>query len=226
MQEQTGRGYSPWISMDPEGWAPLTSGRLPVQYRKKGVLFHQDDEPEAVFIVKSGRLRVTSYQENGAEKQLYIAERGTMVGESSCLNGVPHESSAVAIVDTQVWRIPAGDLIAAMQQNWWLTRRVISLICRKKDVFFQQILDLSFNQAIQRIARLLLNLCHQYGRPHPKGMLIAVHSTHQDIAGMVNASRVTVGNVLNMMMDQGLLVREGKHFILTDLEAMKSLSGE
>ena len=149
-----------------------------------------------------------------------------MVGESSCLNGVPHESSAVAIVDTQVWRIPADDLIAAMQQNWWLTRRVISLICRKKDVFFQQILDLSFNQAIQRIARLLLNLCHQYGRPHPKGMLIAVHSTHQDIAGMVNASRVTVGNVLNMMMDQGLLVREGKHFILTDLEAMKSLSGE
>ena len=212
--------------MDPEGWAPLTSGRLPVQYRKKGVLFHQDDEPEAVFIVKSGRLRVTSYQDNGAEKQLYIAERGTMVGESSCLNGVPHGSSAVAIVDTQVWRIPAGDLIAAMQQNWCLTRRVISLICRKKDVFFQQILDLSFNQAIQRIARLLLNLCHQYGRPHPKGMLIAVHSTHQDIAGMVNASRVTVGNVLNMMMDQGLLVREGKHFILTDLEAMKSLSGE
>lgn len=88
-------------------------------------------------------------------------------------------------------------------------------------MFFRQILDLSFKQATHRIASQLLNLCHQYGKEHEKGVCISIHFTQQDIAGIVNASRVTVGNVFNMFMDQGLLVREGKYFIVTDLDGME-----
>lgn len=224
MYESSERENSPWITLDLEGWAPLTAGRAPVQFKKKSILFHQEDGADAVFIVKSGRLRITSYQEDGAEKQLYIAEKGAMVGESSCLNDVHYRFSAVAIVDSMVWRVPAGELLAAMEKDWQLTRRVISLLCRKKDVFYTQILDLSFKQATHRIASQLLNLCHQYGKKHEKGVCISIHFTQQDIAGIVNASRVTVGNVFNLFIDEGLLVREGKYFILTDPEAMSKLS--
>lgn len=217
---------SPWITLDPEGWAPLTEGRTPAQYRKKAILFHQEDAADAVFIVKSGRLRITSYQEDGAEKQLYIAEKGAMVGESSCLTGAAHQSSAVAIVDSLVWKVPAAELRETMERDWQLTQRVISLLCRKNDVFYRQILDLSFKQATHRIASQLLNLCRQYGKEHEKGVRISIHFTQQDIAGIVNASRVTVGNVFNMFIDQGLLTREGKYFIVTDLEAMQKLCSD
>ena len=61
MYESSERENSPWITLDLEGWAPLTEGRAPVQYRKKAILFHQEDAADAVFIVKSGRLRITSY---------------------------------------------------------------------------------------------------------------------------------------------------------------------
>ena len=216
---------SPWITLDLEGWAPLTEGRAPVQYRKKAILFHQEDAADAVFIVKSGRLRITSFQEDGAEKQLYIAEKGAMAGESSCLTGAAHQFSAVAIVDSLVWKVPAAELREAMEHDWQLTQRVISLLRRKNDVFYRQILDLSFKQATHRIASQLLNLCRQYGKEHEKGVRISIHFTQQDIAGIVNASRVTVGNVFNMFIDQGLLAREGKYFILTDPEAMRRLCG-
>lgn len=223
MHESSERENSPWITLEPENWAPLIEGRTPVQYRKKAILFHQEDAADAVFIVKSGRLRITSYQEDGAEKQLYIAEKGALVGESSCLNGTVHQSSAVAIVDSLVWKVPAAELMETMERDWELTRRVISLLCRKKDVYYRQILDLSFKQATHRIASQLVNLCRQYGKKHEKGVRISIHFTQQDIAGIVNASRVTVGNVFNMFIDQGLLTREGKYFIVTDLEALQEL---
>ena len=57
-------------------------------------------------------------------------------------------------------------------------------------------------------------------------MRISIHFTQQDISGIVNASRVTVGNVFNMFIDQGLLTREGKYFIVTDLEAMQKLCSD
>ena len=143
--------------------------------------------------------------------------------QSSCLNGAVHQSLAVAIVDSLVWKIPVLELQEAMEHNWQLTQRVISLLCRKKDVFYRQILDLSFKQATHRIASQLVNLCRQYGKKHEKGVRISIHFTQQDIAGIVNASRVTVGNVFNMFIDQGLLTREGKYFIVTDLEALQEL---
>ena len=147
------------------------------------------------------------------------------MGESSCLTGAAHQFSAVAIVDSLVWKVPAAELREAMEHDWQLTQRVISLLCRKNDVFYRQILDLSFKQATHRIASQLLNLCHQYGKEHEKGVRISIHFTQQDIAGIVNASRVTVGNVFNLFIDQGLLAREGKYFILTDPEAMRRLCG-
>ena len=221
MCESAEREISPWITMDLGGWAPLTAGREPVQLRKKAILFHQEDEPDAVYIVKSGRLRITSYQEDGAEKQLYIAEKGSMVGESSCLNGTRRQFSVVAIVDSVLWRVPTGELEAAMQRDWQLNLRVISVMARKMDVFFGQILDLSFKQATHRIASQLLNLAKQYGKEHKKGVCISIHFTQQDISGIVNASRVTVGNVFNLLMDEGLLTRDGRFFVLTDPEALR-----
>ena len=113
-----------------------------------------------------------------------------------------------------------------MERDWQLTQRVISLLCRKNDVFYRQILDLSFKQATHRIASQLVNLCRQYGKEHEKGVRISIHFTQQDISGIVNASRVTVGNVFNMFIDQGLLTREGKYFIVTDLEAMQKLCSD
>ena len=35
MYESSERENSPWITLDLEGWAPLTEGRAPVQYRKR-----------------------------------------------------------------------------------------------------------------------------------------------------------------------------------------------
>lgn len=224
MQEHRRYETSPWITLDLDTWAPLTAGRAPGLCRKKAVLYHQSDPSDCVFIVKSGRLRVTSYQADGAEKQLFVAEKGAMVGESSCLNAKAHNTSAVAIVDSMVWCIPGTELVAGMQKNWTLNRQVISLLCRKKDILFQQMLELSFNQSLQRVAQLLLNLCHQYGRADPAGTCINVRFTHQDVASMVNASRVTVSNIFNMFTERGILQKKGGYFILTDLAAMQALA--
>ena len=47
---------SPWITLDPEGWAPLTEGRTPAQYRKKAILFHQEDAADGTLVFTSGQL--------------------------------------------------------------------------------------------------------------------------------------------------------------------------
>lgn len=225
MQKTWAEDISPWISMDLSCWDILTQNRKPVLFHKKAFLYHQDDSAASVYIVRSGRVRITSYQANGDEKQFYIAEKGCLIGEASCILKHAHGTTAVAIVDTEVYCIPQGELEALMKANWSLTQRVIEVMCRKNSISFNQVLELSFTQSIQRVAHLLIHLCNQYGVKDDNGdTRIDIRFTHQDVSSMVNTSRVTVSNVFSLLAEEGILMRVKGLFVVLDINRLEDLA--
>ena len=228
MQKTWAEETSPWINMNISCWNALIKGRKPVMFRKKAFLFHQGAPAEAVYIVLSGRIRITSYQIDGEEKQFYIAEKGCLIGEASCILGHPHSTSAGAIVDTEVYCIPHVELEAAMKADWELTRTVMGMMCRKNSISFNQVLELSFTQSVQRVAQLVVHLCNQYGVKEETGAVrIDIRFTHQDVSSMINTSRVTVSNVFSLFADEGILEKVNGLFVVTDFGKLESLaSGE
>ena len=206
---------SPWIRTPLETWEPLLEGTRPISYKKKASLYHQGDLGENIFICRTGRVRVTYYHAGGEEKLLYIAEQGSMVGETACVTNTCHNSSGIALTDALIYRIPREKLLAAMERDWTLNQQIIGLICRKKSILFHQMLELSFSQALGRIARMLLNLVSEYGIPQPGGaVLIDMTFTHQEVASLVNTSRVTVSNVFHQCASDGLLEKQGSRFVV------------
>lgn len=218
------QNVSPWIRVDLKKWEPLISGHVPVLYRKKSFLFHEEDPSAFVYIIKSGRVRLTSFRSDGSEKQFFIAEEGCICGEHGCLMHHPHQSSAVAIVNTEVYRISARELEQAMQRDWQLTSLMMQVFCRKNAILTNMVLELSFTQSIQRIAQLLMNLTRQYGVKEEGGCRINIRFTHQDVASMINTSRVTVSNIFTIFYERGLLKKEGGCFILCDPDAMEAIA--
>ena len=91
---------SPWISVEPAAWRPLTEGRT---FRKKTFLYTQGQPAEHFYIIQRGRACISTSRADGHEKQLYIAERGALCGESACLQRQPHASAALAIATS--WRL-------------------------------------------------------------------------------------------------------------------------
>ncbi|QQO10885.1 Crp/Fnr family transcriptional regulator [Breznakiella homolactica] len=226
-EDFTVTGTSPWIHIDLSYWDDLTRDRLPQLFRKKSFLYHQDEMPEYVYIIKSGRVRVTSYRSEGEEKQLYIAEQGAMCGEFACIQNHPHDASAVAIVDSMVYCIPYQVVEKHMRGDWTMAQKVMRVICRKSNIFLGQILELSFDQSLQRVARILLDIAAQYGEKRPDGsVLITIKFTHQDIASMINTSRVTASNIFNDFLEKGTISRENGYYSLRDPGELESLLGE
>jgi CRP/FNR family transcriptional regulator len=208
-------------------WSDLLQDKIPRLYKKKAFLFQHGDNPESFFIIKSGRVRITSYHPAGGEKQLYVAETGAIFGELACIQNAPYAVSAVAIVDSMVYCLPFKLLETKMQNDWALTKRVMQVMCRKSHVFIEQVLELSFNLSIERVARILLNIAAQYGQARPDGSVrISIKFTHQDVASMINTSRVTTSNIFNAFTEQGLIARDGGHYVLKDLEKLKAYTLE
>lgn len=212
---------SPWINGTAAQWSGLTDNRKTIKVKKETVLYHQGDTPDQVFLIETGRVRITAYQESGTERQLYIAEKGCLIAENSVIMGQLHTSSAVAIVDSSVYSIPANQFIQAMKLDFSLAWAVMEMICRKQNILFYQVLGLSFSQSLQRISRVLLNLLEQYGKPCAKGTGIGIRFTHQDVANITGASRVTVSNTFNMLSDAGILCKENGVFVVCDIAALE-----
>ena len=208
---------SPWIHLDLSYWEDLLQDQIPRLYRKKTFLFQHGDPAEHVFIIKSGRVRITSYNADGNEKQLYIGETGSICGELDCIQNQLYNASAFAIVDSQVYCLPYKVFEKRLRNNWSLTKKLMQMLCRKNNIFMEQILELSFTQSVQRVARILLNIAAEYGQDLPDGSVrIGIRFTHQDIATMINTSRVTTNNIINDFSEKGIIFREGGYYILKD----------
>ena len=201
---------SPWISVEPAAWRPLTEGRTPRLFRKKTFLYTQGQPAEHFYIIQRGRACISTSRADGHEKQLYIAERGALCGESACLQRQPHASAALAIVDTWAYAVPR--------------LAILELCFRKNTVLLGQVRELSFDQAERRIARTLLNLAAQYGRPCPEGVRISIRFTHQDVAGIINTSRITTNKVMKRMEEEGILLKREGRYILRALPALERLA--
>lgn len=74
-----------------------------------------------------------------------------------------------------------------------------------------------------RLKLLLVNLAALYGKQRPSGVLILVPFTHEEIAGMVGASRPWVSTMLARLKDVGALRIEGRLMAIPDLARLKRL---
>ena len=214
---------SPWICAEVGQWAVLLEGRKPHKWRKGSVVFHQGDPAHHAYIVSSGRIRITSFQEDGNEKQLLIAEKGAMFGEDSCILGQPRATAAVTIVDSQVYVFPFDVLQEEMRRDWNLCCQVMQMMSRKSMALLNQVMELSSADAFQRVARVLWNLSQQYGVMEKGEIRIDIRFTQQDVANLIRASRVTVNNIFQVFYNQGILEKREGWLYLKSPEQLQQL---
>lgn len=103
----------------------------------------------------------------------------------------------MTIIKSQIYAIPFTEFEELAQKNWQLMRNMAGVMSRKNNVLSRQVLDQSFGQSYQRVVNVLLNLGQEYGIAVPGGQKINIHLTHQDVANIANASRVTVNKIFH-----------------------------
>lgn len=216
---------SSWLQDDLACWDSLIAGAEKKAFKKNTYVFHSQESATAMYVVAKGRFRITSYQEDGSEKQLYIAETGALCGEGECIFGIPYSVTALAIVDSEVYRISSAELFRRMNVDPELTRRLLEYEVRKTHLLQHQVISLSLEQASCRIARILLDVYQLYGKKTEHGHCLSIKFTKNDIAGMVGTSRVTASSEISKMEQSGLLTKHNGYYCITDLELLRNLAG-
>jgi len=186
------------------------------------MIFRQGDQGVHLYLVESGRIKITTLAPDGREAFVAIMGPGQVFGELSLFEGQQRTADARAMEPTLLHALAHDDFrpyVAAHPEVAWELLRVLARMVRRQD---QAIQDMVFLDVGGRVARRLLDLAQQHGDPSGDGTVrIDVPITQEELAQMVGASRESVNKALGSFMDRGWVTLEGRHYIITDTDSLQ-----
>lgn len=191
-------------------------------YRKHEIIFRDTDPAHTIYLIKYGRIRLFKVSEGGKEITLDILKADDIFGENTFFEENPrHTLSAQAMEDTFICSC-SKEHFALLLQNPQTALKIIQFLGEKLNNYTNKVASIAFQDVKGRIAVMLLRLAEEYGKPSPEGTIIEINLTHQDIACLVNASRVMVTNTLGDFKQEGAIATRGHHFILLNPDKLAS----
>lgn len=182
-------------------------------YRKNEFIFREGEPADSIYLIKYGRVRLFKVSGGGKEITLDILKEDGIFGENTFFEDSEHTMSAQAMEDTFVCSC-SKEHFSLLLQNPRTALKIIQLLGKKLNDYTEKVASIAFRDVKGRISATLMRLAKEYGRPSPQGTTIDIDLTHQDLANLVNASRVMVTNVLGSLRQEGAIETRGHRITL------------
>jgi len=211
-----------FCNMGPEAVATLDSIKFTAIYPKGSLLFVEGEEPRGVFILCSGRVKLTTSSSEGKTLIVKVAEAGEVLGASSAILGKPYEVSAETLEPSQANFIKREDFIRFLNTDVEACMHTAQQLSQKYQSAQKEIRSLGLSQTTsEKLAKLLLDWAAR-GEETPKGIRLTVLLTHEEIAQMIGTTRETVTRILSDFKKKKLIEVKGSSIFLI---ARKTLEG-
>ena len=196
-------------------------------YPKGSLLFVEGEEPRGIFILCSGRAKLTTSSTEGKTLIVKIAEPGEVLGASATILGKPYEVSAETIEPSQLNFIKRDDFIKYLNTHAEACLHTAQQLSEKYHSAQREIRSLGLSQTTsEKLARLLLDWCERGGEQTTKGIRLKVLLTHEEIAQMIGTTRETVTRLLSDFKKKKIIdVKGSSLFVISkpQLEHMVSV---
>ncbi|MGH8103856.1 MAG: Crp/Fnr family transcriptional regulator [bacterium] len=193
---------------------------------KKGELIYSAGDASAnVYMLKGGKVKMSRATDDGKEITLGILREGDVFGELAVTGESERNEQAVALEDCHVCIMARRDFEEILKAKLNLSLKFARLIGLRIKTLESRISDLMFWDTPSRVARLLLNLEKEYGKPGPGGKLLRLKLTCQEMANLIGAARETVSAVLADWKHVGILDYPQRMLFIKDQKRLESIAG-
>jgi CRP/FNR family cyclic AMP-dependent transcriptional regulator len=210
--------------MSPATMKALDSIKFTGIYPKASTLFVEGEQPRGVFILCSGRAKLTTSSSEGKTLIVKIAEPGEVLGASASILGRPYEVSAETIEPAQLNFIKRDDFLRFLRENAEACMHTAQQLSEKYQAAQREIRSLGLAQTTsEKVARLLLNWCNHGGETTASGVRLKVLLTHEEIAQMVGTTRETVTRLLSDFKRRKIIEVKGSTVLITNRKELENL---
>ena len=183
-------------------------GRKVVHLEPKQVFFSQGEAANAVFYLRTGRVKLTVVSHEGKEATISLFSPGEFIGDESLGSvGGLHLATASALVASTALRIERDEMIRVMHLEHSFSDMYLKVLLDRSMRTQADLIDQLFNSSERRLARILLLLA-EYGEPGKSEHQLP-HITQETLAEMVGTTRARVSFFMNRFRRLGFIEYNG-----------------
>jgi CRP/FNR family transcriptional regulator, nitrogen oxide reductase regulator len=195
-----------------------------VRYPKESTVFSQGADADRFFLLLHGHLRVEKTSPQGQQTVVRYVSAGELFGVAQAMNLKFYPATAVAAVDSIALSWPSASWARLIGRFPNLASTALQTVGSRLQDVQTRVMELSGEQAEQRIAHALLRLSKQAGRKIQDGIEIDFPISRQDVAEMTGTTLHTVSRILSAWESQGLVAGGRQRIVLRDTQRLLALA--
>jgi CRP/FNR family transcriptional regulator, cyclic AMP receptor protein len=203
----------------------LNSIRQTSFYPRGAVLFLEGEMPRGVFVICSGRAKLTTSSADGHSLTLRTVEPGEVIGLGSVVGDCPYPMSAQTLSPCQMSFIPKLEFLRFLRSNSDVSIRVAKHLSMELHQAWRQSRMVALAPDTQaKLVEFLMDYAGRRGQSAEDGLRIALNMTHEEIAKNIGASRESVSRILKDLRNRGVICVNGGTIIIRHAIELNNLT--
>jgi CRP/FNR family transcriptional regulator, cyclic AMP receptor protein len=213
-----------FCNLSPAAVHRLSTITHPSSYPKGATLFLEGQAGRGVFIVCSGRVKLSTSSIDGRTLIVRLSEPGEVLGLPATVTGTPYELTAEVVEPTQANFVTTKDFLNFLREYGDVALRVAQQLGQTYHAAVAEMRAIGLSHSAgEKLARFILDLTtdHDSGKGAVKARLTF---THEVIAQMIGTSRETVTRAFADLKRKNLLIVKGSTLTIKDRSGLERLA--
>lgn len=213
----------PFCNLPLQATQRLNGVKSTAVYSKGTMLFIEGQHPRGVFVLCTGKAKLSTSSREGKAIITKIAEAGDLLGLNAAISNVPYEVTAEMMEPGQANFIPRESLILMMKEIPEVALRIAQQLSRNYFAAHEEIRTLGLaTSTSEKFAKLLLQWSSKTTEDNGASQ-IRLTLTQEEIAKVIGTTRETVARLFADFKKKRLLQVQGSTLVIHSRFALEQM---
>jgi CRP/FNR family cyclic AMP-dependent transcriptional regulator len=217
-------GKHAFCNLGKESRGFLEANSISMEYPRSSIVFREGDRCSAVYVVCSGKVKISTTSRDGRTMILRIADAGDVLGMSPALSVGEYEVTAEALEPCSVYVLNVKYLTQMLQQFGDVSMAAAKVLAVDYRAAFKEARLIALpGSPAGRLARLILDWTDEAKRKSDPNSFITMSLTHDELASMTATTRETVTRTLGHFSREDFIKINGMALTVLNKPALEQL---
>lgn len=191
------------------------------EYGKNDLIIRAGDVPSGIYYIESGWVQIFTICDDGESNILFTLYEGDIFPLIWATTGILRDNNFAALSDTKILRISREEYVRALNDSHEIMADALNLLSKYSYSFTEELDNLQYRTARQRVCYRLFVLATHFGKPVEKGIRINQAVSNEYIARSTNMTRETASREITNLARQRIIHIAANRITINDIQKLR-----
>jgi len=218
------RGQHLFCNLSVQAGQRLNEIKSTAVYPKGAMLFIEGQQPRGVFVLCTGKVKLSTSSREGKTIITKISDGGDVLGLNAVISNLPYEVTAEMMEPGQANFIPRDSLLQMLKEFPEASMRMAQQLSRNYYTAYEEIRTLGLAASpSEKFAKLLLSWSSKSTNDDGSAQ-VKLTLTHEEVAEIIGTTRETVSRLFSEFKKKQLMQLKGATLVIRSRFALEKIA--